>query len=186
MKLSKLKKVAVLGGSFDPPTISHLQLAAETVYQFKVDQVWIVPCGDREDKKARTPGEMRLEMTKRAVKDFFPTGFPVLVNDIEVKNKQTIPTYFLMKKFEELYGADHEFHFVMGSDLIPTLHLWHEPEKLVSDINFIIYNRLNGDPSINLELTTPPGMPKKYLYKSGARNFFGEISSTEVRRRIDE
>ena len=91
-----------------------------------------------------------------------------------------------MKKFEELYGMSHEFHFVMGSDLIPTLHLWHEPEKLVSDINFIVYNRLNGDPSINLELTTPPGMPKKYLYNSGARNFFGEISSTEVRRRIAE
>ena len=125
-------------------------------------------------------------MTKRAVSDFFPSGFPVLVNDIEIKNKQTIPTYFLMKKFEELYGADYEFHFVMGSDLIPTLHLWHEPEKLVSDINFILYNRLNGDPSINLELTTPSGMPKKFLYKSGARNFFGEISSTEVRRRIDE
>ena len=125
-------------------------------------------------------------MTKRALTDFFPSGFPVLVNDIEIKNKQTIPTYFLMKKFEELYGADYEFHFIMGSDLIPTLHLWHEPEKLVSDINFIIYNRLNGDPSINLELTTPSGMPKKFLYKSGARNFFGEISSTEVRRRIDE
>ena len=74
----------------------------------------------------------------------------------------------------------------MGSDLIPTLHLWHEPEKLVSDINFIIYNRINGDPSINLELGFPKGMPAHYLFNSGARNFFGEISSTEVRRRIQD
>ncbi len=91
-----------------------------------------------------------------------------------------------MKKFEELYGDKHEFHFVMGSDLIPTLHLWHEPEKLVTEINFIIYNRLNGDPSINLDLNIPKGMPVNYLYNPGARNFFGEISSTEVRRRIQE
>ncbi len=145
-----------------------------------------MPCGDREDKKARTPGPKRLEMTRLAVQDFFPKDFPVYVNDIEVENKRTIPTYFLMKKFEELYGDKHEFHFIMGSDLIPTLHLWHEPEKLVSEINFIIYNRLNGDPSINMELNIPKGIPAKYIYNAGARNFFGEISSTEVRRRILE
>ena len=63
-----IKRVAVLGGSFDPPTISHMQIAAETLYQHKCDQVWTVPCGDREDKKARTPGPTRLEMTKLAAK----------------------------------------------------------------------------------------------------------------------
>ena len=49
-----------------------------------MDQVWFVPCGDREDKKARTPGAKRLEMTRLAVQDFFPKDFPVFVNDIEI------------------------------------------------------------------------------------------------------
>ncbi len=75
----------------------------------------------------------------------------------------TIPTYFLMKKFEEIH-PDLEFHFVMGSDLIPTLHLWHEPERLVSEIKFILYNRMNGDDSINLEKCVPKGMPLQYIY----------------------
>ncbi len=75
----------------------------------------------------------------------------------------------------------------MGSDLIPTLKYWHEPDKLVSEINFVLYNRLNGDDSVNLEKNPViEGMPKKYLYLPGARNVFGEISSTEVRRRIAE
>ena len=182
-----MKRVAILGGSFDPPTVSHMQIAAETLYQHKCDQVWIVPCGDRLDKQTRTPGPIRLELTKLAMRDFFPEGFPVMVKDIEIENKTTIPTYFLMKRFEELYPpTEFEFHFIMGSDLIPTLHLWHEPERLVSEISFILYNRLNGDDSVNLEKCMPLGMPQKYSYLKGSRNLFGEISSTEVRRRIAE
>ena len=70
-----------------------------------------------------------------------------------------------MKKFQELYSpADYDFHFIMGSDLIPTLHLWHEPERLVSEVNFILYNRLTGDDTINLEKCVPAGMPLKYTY----------------------
>ena len=45
-------KVAVLGGSFDPPTISHLQLASETLNVCaEIDEVWLIPCGVRSDKK---------------------------------------------------------------------------------------------------------------------------------------
>ena len=72
-----------------------------------MDQVWLVPCGDRLDKKARTPGSQRLEMTKLAVQDFFPKDFPVYINDIEIENKETIPTYFLMKKFEEIHRDEY-------------------------------------------------------------------------------
>ncbi len=93
MKMKKLIKVGVLGGTFDPPTISHMQIASETLYQHKMDQVWFVPCGDRLDKKTGTPGPQRLEMTKKAIQDFFPKDYPVKVDDIEIKNKQTIPTY---------------------------------------------------------------------------------------------
>ena len=57
----------------------------------------MIPCGDREDKKARTPGVKRLEMTSIAVKDMFPEGYPVEVSDIEVRNGKTIPTFRLMK-----------------------------------------------------------------------------------------
>ena len=63
----------------------------------------MVPCGDREDKQLRTNGEMRLKMVERAVEDYFPRGYPVSVHPIEVQNGKSIPTYFLMKKFEEIY-----------------------------------------------------------------------------------
>ena len=113
----------------------------------------------------------------------FPPEFPVEVSSIEVDNGQTIPTYFLMKKLQEMYGDQKEFHFIMGSDLIPTLKLWHEPEKLVTEVNFVLYNRVGYDIE---KLLSSPDMPKNYIYAKDSKSIFGEVSSTEVRRRIAE
>ena len=42
-------------------------------------------------------------MVKLAIQDYFPVGYPVVVDDIEVKNGPSIPTYFLMKQLEAMY-----------------------------------------------------------------------------------
>ena len=58
------KKIAVYGGSFNPPTMSHFQILTMVMDQIKVDgqkfdEIWMIPCGDRYDKKISTPGEKR-------------------------------------------------------------------------------------------------------------------------------
>ena len=58
----KIVRVGVLGGSFDPPTISHLQMASETINKGLADEVWMIPCGARPDKPNLLPAETRLEM----------------------------------------------------------------------------------------------------------------------------
>ena len=60
-------------------------------------------------------------MVKRAIDDYFPRGYPIRADDIEVLNGPSIPTYFLMKQLEAKYGNNFQFYFMMGSDLIPTL-----------------------------------------------------------------
>jgi nicotinic acid mononucleotide adenylyltransferase len=42
--------VAVLGGSFDPPTLAHAMIAAELLNKKLVSRILFVPCGDRDDK----------------------------------------------------------------------------------------------------------------------------------------
>jgi nicotinic acid mononucleotide adenylyltransferase len=44
-------RVGILGGSFNPPTIGHQLMAVEVLNLNLVDEVWMVPCGYREDKK---------------------------------------------------------------------------------------------------------------------------------------
>jgi len=75
------KKIAIFGGSFDPPTIAHIQCAAEVYNNCKdVDEVWIVPCGDgRKDKTLKTSGYHRLEMLKLILKDIIAEEVPIKV-----------------------------------------------------------------------------------------------------------
>ena len=54
-------------------------MAVEAVNLGHVDEVWIVPCGDRKDKKDLIPGDMRLQMVNLIVEDFFLNEFPILV-----------------------------------------------------------------------------------------------------------
>lgn len=58
------KKVAIYGGSFNPPTMSHFEIMKMVMDDIQVDgkpfdEVWMVPCGDRHDKKIGTPGDKR-------------------------------------------------------------------------------------------------------------------------------
>ena len=68
----KFRTIAILGGSFDPPTIAHIQTAAEVYNYFKfIDEVWLVPCGDsRSDKTLKASAKQRknmLELTKNDI-----------------------------------------------------------------------------------------------------------------------
>ena len=79
-------------------------------------------------------------MVLLAVQDFFPPSLPIRVDDIEVRNGKSIPTYFLMKQLEKEH-SDINFFFMIGSDLLSTLHMWDEGPKLLEEINFIVFQR---------------------------------------------
>lgn len=42
-------------------------MSIETINLNLVDEVWMVPCGEREDKKYTVTGEQRLAMTRLLV-----------------------------------------------------------------------------------------------------------------------
>ena len=62
---STQKRIAVYGGSFDPPTKSHMDLidivANKTSF---FEEVWVIPCGKREDKPQMSEGQHRVDMLK--------------------------------------------------------------------------------------------------------------------------
>jgi nicotinic acid mononucleotide adenylyltransferase len=150
----------------------------------KFDEIWMVPCGDREDKQLRTSGEMRLKMVDRAIEDYFPRGYPVKVHPIEVENGKSIPTYFLMKKLEVLYADQNiKFYFMMGSDLIPGLINWDNGQEMIDECNFTVFER-KGYESVLNGLKKEYQMPKCMMVLKANQNLIGMISSTEVRKRI--
>ena len=141
-KNKKKTRVAIFGGSFDPPTIAHMQIACEIYNNFEnIDQVWLVPCGDgRSDKKLRTSASDRLSMLHLIKDDLIAPNVPIYIDETEVNRGEYVPTYFLLKELTEKH-KDKEFIFCIGTDLLGGLKTWDECEKLVDEFEFIITSR---------------------------------------------
>eukprot|EP01071_Lankesteria_metandrocarpae_P006850 Lankesteria_metandrocarpae@DN4503_c0_g1_i4.p2 len=70
------KKVALFGGSFDPATTAHFLMAVQLAQCGIVDEVWVVPCGNRPDKNMHNDSITRYWMTKLTLADCL--GVPVV------------------------------------------------------------------------------------------------------------
>eukprot|EP00299_Pterocystis_sp_00344_P011462 c5353_g1_i6.p1 GENE.c5353_g1_i6~~c5353_g1_i6.p1 ORF type:complete len:224 (-),score=32.84 c5353_g1_i6:118-789(-) len=122
------RRVAILGGSFNPITHAHLSLVAQVAHARLVDEVWITPCGPRPDKPNMTTTPLhRLVMCHLAVEDYFDSTFPVKVCDYEIGLPRAKGTWSLMEHFVNTYH-DIEFYFVVGDDLIDQMPSWDDPE----------------------------------------------------------
>ena len=70
-------KVAIVGGSFDPPGLHHMivhtiyKLGAELLNFGVADHVCFIPCGKRHDKKLANNPQSRLEMLNLSISDYF-------------------------------------------------------------------------------------------------------------------
>ena len=71
---------------------------------------------------------------------------------------------------------------MIGSDLISGLHWWDEGARLISETEFIIFERLGYD---QLTLSKHENYPKNNpIVVPEAESLVGMISSSEIRRRV--
>ena len=118
-----MKNIALYGGAFDPPHVGHIKLIYALTNASFVDQVWLLPCGDREDKKLVLPKSVRLKLIRDLFKE--TPSIKISEDEIDLSRQQggQIHTYdlmgYLMKKYE-----GKRFHFVVGADVLHTIHTW--------------------------------------------------------------
>lgn len=129
-----MKKVGILGGTFNPPHIGHLLVANEVRHALGLDEVRLMPTAVPPHKAA--PGDatanQRLHMAELAVADI--DG--LVVSPFEVEQGGISFTYDTMEKLTTL-EPDNDFHFIIGGDMIDYLPEWHRIEELVALVNFV-------------------------------------------------
>ena len=79
-----MKKIGILGGTFDPPHIGHLKLASHFAKVLQLDELLLIPSGEPWQKGTGiTPAETRLQLTEAAGVDlaraFLYLKIPTLV-----------------------------------------------------------------------------------------------------------
>ena len=123
-----MKRVGILGGTFNPPHIGHLIVANEVKNALDLDEVRLMPTAVPPHKQV--PGDatasQRLQMVELAVADSNGlTAFP-----FEVERGGVSYTFDTMKQLTEM-EPDTSFDFIIGGDMIDMLPEWHRIDELV-------------------------------------------------------
>lgn len=128
-------KIAIYGGSFDPPHIGHVAIAKRV--SRLVDQVWMMPCyGHMFNKKLRLP-KFRLSLCRFAVDDIQSN---VVASNFDIENQFSGSTYESLLRLKKAY-PQHEFSFVVGQDNADMIEQWKYWIDLIEDFPAIVCQR---------------------------------------------
>ena len=135
-------KIAVYGGSFNPPHIAHAMVASWLVWSGTVDQVWIVPvyqhAFERIHGKRLVSYETRLEWCRLMAEEL---GKMCAVCEIE----STLPTpSYSIDTLKALQSAhpEHHFRLVVGADVVSQLPQWKEWAQIEARFAPVIVGRV--------------------------------------------
>ena len=165
-----MKRIGILGGTFNPPHIGHLIIANEIKYALELDEVRLIPTASPPHKAADkdVTAHQRLHMVELAVE-----GVEGLIaSSIEVDKGGVSYSYDTISALKEI-EPEAEFFFIIGADMVDLLPTWHKIDELVQLVTFIGVNRPGslGETPYPVKFITIPEI---------------DLSSTILRERLAE
>jgi len=154
-------RVAIFGGSFNPPHVGHQLVALYVLETATVDELWFVPCWKHPFDKALEAFVDRLRMCELAAAAL---GSRVRVSDVEAQlGGEESPTLLTIKGLQARH-PEHEFLLVIGADLESELPLWYGADELRRSVRMLVVGRSG--------------------FASGSPLAMPAVSSTEIRARL--
>jgi nicotinate-nucleotide adenylyltransferase len=173
------ERIGILGGTFDPPHLGHLWLAALAADSLGLHRVLFMPAAQPPHKRQRGMSSIteRLLMTRLAI-----GGYPRFeLSTLEVGRRG--PSYTIDSVQELLRThADARLFLVMSADSLAQIDGWREPDRLLSLIEWAVGPRPGND--------LPDVTSLRQRFGAGARRIHLlegpslDVSATEIRRRV--
>ncbi len=133
-----MKRVGILGGTFNPIHLAHIMLAETAKSQMNLDRVLIMPSNNPPHKSADmiVSDADRTEMVRLAIKGHDGLEF----SDFELRREgitYTSDTLTLLCEEEH----DTRFYFIIGGDSLFQFENWHEPAAILQKCALICSGR---------------------------------------------
>ena len=130
-----MKKIGLLGGSFDPPHKGHLFISIESKKILKLDEIWwlITPQNPLKISKPAT----YIERVKNCKK--ITMNFPINVKEIEkdINSDYSYKTIsYILNHYKNI-----KFFWLMGADNLINFHKWEKWQKILNDMSIVIFKR---------------------------------------------
>jgi nicotinate-nucleotide adenylyltransferase len=164
-------RIAILGGSFNPPHTGHLYLADTALARLGYHRIILVPAFQSPFKlgsETASPKD-RLDMLAASI-----TGDPRLaVDDCEIRREGVSYTIDTIADICRRYRPEGKPGLILGDDLAETFHNWRSAGALAEQTSIIVARRIPGGPA--------PAFPFPY---TGLDNEVINVSSRLVRDMI--
>jgi nicotinate-nucleotide adenylyltransferase len=177
----KKKRIGIFGGTFDPPHIGHLILAAEARDQLDLDcTIWILtPEPPHKQGKEISSLSHRLNMVELAIAE--DEGFSLSRVDIDRPGP-----HYAVDTAHILRGSfvDKELIYLMGGDSLEDLPHWYKAKEFLSVMDGIgVMRRPGDDIDISELFSALPGLKEKLNFVTAP---LLEISAEQIRRRASQ
>lgn len=170
MKKQQVKNIGLLGGSFNPVTAGHIEIAK---YALKLlDEVILIPCNNHSWAKPLIDFKHRFEMCQLAItKD-------MSVQDYELRYNLPGDTFSLIEKLKQdkVYKNSNLF-FIIGADEANDFRYWKNFIVLSNMITFIVVRR----PGVALSFWARSYFTEPHIILR-ANSAVPEISSSDIRK----
>jgi nicotinate-nucleotide adenylyltransferase len=170
-----IKKIGLLGGSFDPVHLAHVELGRAAWRHLSLAQVQFIPAGlPWQRRPLSASGKQRVAMLEIAVRQ----DPYMLVNPIEIErggNTYTVDTL-------EQLPSRADYYWILGSDQLQNFCSWHRWQDIAARVHLAVAQRPGTPLAAPLALQSHLGKMGRELVELPFEPV--AISSTSIRERI--
>ena len=164
------KRIALFGGSFNPPHVAHQLVGLYVLETQPVDEIWFVPVYAHPFGKELVPYEDRVAMCELVATALGPRA-RVSRAEEALALAPGFTVSHTLGLIEHLAAADRELRLVVGADILGETAKWYRWDDVVAKAPLIAIGRSG--------FTAPPGSVITGLTMP-------EVSATAVRQLLAE
>lgn len=133
--------IAIFGGSFNPPTIAHIDLAKQILDNIEnIEKIIFVPVSTKYNKQGLASDNDRFNMLEEVCKKLNN----IEVSSIELDSPRQLFTIETLDILQE-QNKEKQICFIIGTDNLKQLETWHKADELLKKYKVIVLKRNNDN-----------------------------------------
>ena len=137
-----MKKIGIIGGTFNPIHLAHLAIARAALTEANLDKILFIPsgCSYLKDPDEIASADDRIAMVRLAI-----ANIPAFeLSTIEVDRQGNSYTFETLEELHRI-DPDAEYYLIMGADNLFTMKQWIAPERIFDACTILVTIRGDKD-----------------------------------------